>query len=354
MISASSPLPPLKAPVRRSEKIGNERPHAEIDRGARFHQVHNGQASKGFRKALGQCPGQCSGRRGASLGGDGDVTGQPELGNLNQHLGVVFSKPERRHDRATPKRAERTFQEPPFLAQVQVEKRDDRLDMVNFGDTQRERLRRAGEFSVGYVHVMNIDVLAVLGRDKRLPEHVDVLQRIGQSCGVVQVGQHRRPVFLFPVIENADGLSGSAEIHPFPTDLTIVLRVRRIGDVFPGRDSHQVLYKSAGKTQPAVVTEHATSGQGVVQDFRDRIADSNVLQDVERGVVDSPDIVVAEGLVGPARHARLYGLPFDTGRPQGASRFTPAGTSRPGPALPGCVVTIRHHYILPPAAGNNL
>jgi hypothetical protein len=45
-----------------------------------------------------------------------------------------------------------------------------------------------------------------------------------------------------------------------------------------------------------------------VQNFRDRLTDADVFQNIQRGIVNAVNIMVTQGLVGAAGHTRLYGL----------------------------------------------
>ncbi len=85
-----------------------------------------------------QRAGQGCRRRRAGLGRDGDVAGQSEFGDPDQHLGALLAEAQRRDDRAAAEGAERPLQEAVRCAQVGIEQRDQRLDVGGLRDTERE------------------------------------------------------------------------------------------------------------------------------------------------------------------------------------------------------------------------
>ncbi len=66
--------------------------------------------------------------------------------------------------------------------------------MIDDGNAECKRFIGASQLGVGNVHVMDVQVLAVFRRDKRLPEIVNVFELVTQPCGIVQVHEFRRAV----------------------------------------------------------------------------------------------------------------------------------------------------------------
>ena len=70
----------------------------------------------------------------------------------------------------------------------------------------------AGERRVRDVDVVDVDLLAVLGRDEGLPVAVDVGETVDEPGRVVEVDEAGRPERLRLVVEDRDGLARGAEV----------------------------------------------------------------------------------------------------------------------------------------------
>jgi hypothetical protein len=179
--------------------------------------------------------------------------------------------------------------------------------VVHDRDAEREGLARSRELGVRDVHVVHVHVGAVLGRDERLAEDVDMLAMVREARGIVKVHELGGPVGLRLVLEDVHGLARSREQHGAVVHLEVERRIRRVERVTAGRGRDQVLDQRAREAQAAVLAEDAAPRDRVLQDLRDRLADADLLQELECGVVDALDVPHAQGAVLATLESRMDG-----------------------------------------------
>jgi hypothetical protein len=149
--------------------------------------------------------------------------------------------------------------------------------------------------------------IAVLGRDKRLAEVMNMLELIAEPCGIVKVGQRCWPEFLRLEVENGNRLARRTEQHFLPAHRQIVPRVGCIQRILCRGFCDQVINKRTWKSEAIVLAEHAVTRQGVMQDLRNRVTDADLFKYVQRRRVNALNVGVAKWLVSSPLEARTYG-----------------------------------------------
>ena len=150
-------------------------------------QIHHAQARQRRRKGLYERTGQRSGSRRARLGGDRDVTRQAELRDLDEDFRVFLAEAKRRNDRATAEDAEGPLHEAAFLSEVGVEEGDERVDVLDHRNAEREGLVGSRQLRVGDIHIVDEDILAPFRGDEGLAESVDVFELVREASRIVEV-----------------------------------------------------------------------------------------------------------------------------------------------------------------------
>ena len=170
-----------------SSQVRDERPDAEIDRASGPDQICHAQARQRRRKGLYERASQGGGSRRTRLGGDREVTRQPELCDLDEHFRVFLGKTKRRNDRATAEDAERALQKAAFLAEIGVEKGNERVDVLNHCNAETQVLFGPRQRRVGDIHIVNEDIFAPFRGDEGLAKAVDVFELVCEASRIVEI-----------------------------------------------------------------------------------------------------------------------------------------------------------------------
>jgi hypothetical protein len=155
---------------------------------------------------------------------------------------------------------------------------------------------------------------------------VQVLERVHDPSDVVQILGGRIPIQARLAIHDVNRGARGAEIHSRSPRLHVVFRVLAVEHEVPGGPRDGIFHQRAREDQPAGGVELRPSLGHVVDAARGRIREPDVLQHVQRGMMDAQHIRVRQGLVSAARHAGTHGTQVvgQRSRPRGAPRRTRA------------------------------
>jgi hypothetical protein len=189
-----------------------------------------------------------------------------------------------------------------FAAQHQVHQVDQVVDVARAAGRQPDVLAGAGDGGIGHVEVGDAQV-GDLGGDHHLREVVHVLQPVDQAREVVDVDDGRRPVAVPLHVQGRDGVAPGAEVDPARGGFVVVRGVAAVAHEAPRHGRDHVLHQRARKAEPPVVVDPAALGQRVLLQHRQGVGHADLLQQVERGLVDARHVALGKRLVAAARKA---------------------------------------------------
>ena len=166
--------------------------------------------------------------------------------------------------------------------------------------------------------------------DDRALEEVDVLERVDQARGIVEVGKRRIAVVAGQRVDHVHGRTRGAEVDPLAPGLEVVLGKLAAEREAAGGAGDDVLDQGARQDQPAVLVHPAAGSRDQLDRGRDRLAEPDLLQHVEHGAVDPGEIGLGQRPVAAAlepRADRALGLGLRC-RPQRLARDPPAAPAR--------------------------
>ena len=297
MSSACSPLPPLIAPVRRSETNGHGPKIAgwpgtieiDVDQGGEHlgNLLHDGA---GERRGAGR----------ARLTG-----GQQQDRHAGAHSGFeaaagVGRELQRRHHEAVGHGHERPRPPALFAARDQVQHRHRLVDVLRLHEAGADVLAGAGDAGIAGVEI-ELARVGQIARHHRTLEQVDVVEAIDQPGDVVQIRKRGVAVGSGRRVDDVHRGAGCAEIHPGAPGLEVAARVGGMQHETPGGTRDRVLDQSTREPEPAVAPEHAARRNHQVDARRDRIGQPDLLQDIQGRTVDALDLGVAKRPIAAAR-----------------------------------------------------
>ena len=311
-------------------EVGDERPHAEVERRSGPHEVDHAEAGERLGQAWTRVPASAAGAVAPACGAIARSATRPRLATFDEHLGVLAAEAERRHDRTAADARERALEERAVTPGDHVEQRDQRLDVVDVRRAQRERLARPRERGVRHVEIVHEELAAVLGRDEGLAVAMDVVQTVDETRSVVEVDQRRGSEGLGRVVEDRHRLPRGREVHALAGDLLIEGRVDAVAHVAPAGVLDDVLDEPSREQQTPAVVERASSRDRDVEDLGDRLTDPDPLQHVERGLEDPLDLALrtAAGTRRPCSPGAVAGTNASEDPAERAAR--PRRTGAPG------------------------
>ena len=162
--------------------------------------------------------------------------------------------------------------------------------------------------------------------DHRPVEEMHILQDIDQPGEVIEIGDGGRAIAAGLEIRHQHGNAAGAVMDAGPADIHVMDGIARMQrEIAPG-PGDDVFHQSARKAEPALLVDLAAMGERQLPHHGRRIAEPDLLQHVEHGLVDAGDVRLRERLVAAAADAGAHG-PAGAGLPAlQPPRLAPAAT----------------------------
>ena len=290
---------------RAGAQVGNEGPCAENGRVAGLHGVDVDHAREAFGHRLHHGAGQRRRRGRARLAGREQQDGHAAAHQRLHHKAALGGEFHRRHDEAVgigdegplaPRRLGAGHHAQHLQPQLRVAgDREGGADMLG-------RPRHAGVERVE-VHILRLDRVA---RGERSLEEMDVVERVGNARGIVEVLHRRLAVLARGGVVDEDGRARGAEMDAVAAGPEIVLRVLAVERDVAGGQRQHVLHQRRREADAPVAAQHRA---GRCEDLRAagrRVGEPHLLQRPQGGAVDAVHVGLRERAVGPALHARPH------------------------------------------------
>jgi hypothetical protein len=162
----------------------------------------------------------------------------------------------------------------------------------------------AGDAGVAGVEVQIPRLDHVPGHHGALKE-MDVVQLVDQARQVVEIGHGRLPVGPGLDVDNVDRRARGAEMDLLAPGLQVVARIEAVEHETPRGLGQGVLDQGPGKQQAAVVVEPPAGGGHQLDAGGYGVGQSDLLQSIQRRLVDALHLGIGQGSVAAPIHARL-------------------------------------------------
>src|SRR5690606_6897386 len=162
-------------------------------------------------------------------------------------------------------------------------------------------------------------------------EEVDVLERVDEAGGVVEVGHRGLAVRAGHRVDHVNGGAGSTEVNAAAACLHVMQRIAAVQGDGMRRAGDGVLDEGTGENDAAVAAANRPGAGQDVDAGRDGVRHADLLEGVECGTVNPSQVSLGEGLVAAAARQSGSNRPGFHGQ-FAAAKFVARGTAAGSPA----------------------
>ncbi len=208
----------------------------------------------------------------------------------------------RRYDEAIRVAEERPFA-PGFLAAGdQMQQVERVVDKGRFGKRRADMLGRARAAGIDGVEI-HLAIVDDVPRDHRALQEVDVVEAVRDPRGIVQV-LHGAVAVVSPIhVDHVHGSPCGAVMHARPAQVQVTDWVATTERDLARGLGQRVLHQCAREADPAVRALNCAGSGQVGDTARWRVGQADLLESLERGLVDLLDIGLRQRLQCAAGHA---------------------------------------------------